>query len=111
MRTKAGEFRQDDYNKYNDASIKKVCDYLIKKDFTVPHKDEDYDIVYFIKILAKTIRASTILLTLDLLIKSTLKTSLTICFSFSCLVIIIFYLINNNLDMCLNLQSLNLENK
>jgi hypothetical protein len=44
MRTKAGEFRQDDYNKYNDASIKKVCDYLIKKDFTVPHKDEDYDI-------------------------------------------------------------------
>lgn len=44
MRTKVGEFRQDDYNKYNDVSIKKVCDYLIKKDFSVPDKDEDYDI-------------------------------------------------------------------
>ncbi len=44
MRTKAGEFRQDDYNQYNDISIKKVSDYLIQKGFTVPHKDEDYDI-------------------------------------------------------------------
>jgi len=44
MRTKVGEFRQDDYNKYNDVSIKKVCDYLIKKNFSVPYKDEDYDI-------------------------------------------------------------------
>ena len=44
MRTKAGKFRQDDYNKYNDVSIKKVSDYLIKKGFNVPCKDEDYDI-------------------------------------------------------------------
>ena len=44
MRTKAGEFRQDDYNEYNDISIKKVSDYLIEKGFTVPYKDEDYDI-------------------------------------------------------------------
>ena len=29
MRTKAGEFRQDDYNEYNDISIKKVSDYLV----------------------------------------------------------------------------------
>ncbi len=33
MRTKIGKFRQDDYNKYNDLSIKKVSDYLIKKGF------------------------------------------------------------------------------
>lgn len=44
MRTKAGKFREDDYNKYNDLSIKKVSNYLIKKGFDVPHKDEDYDI-------------------------------------------------------------------
>jgi hypothetical protein len=44
MRTKAGKFREDDYNKYNDASIKKVSDYLIKEGFNVPHKEEDYDI-------------------------------------------------------------------
>jgi hypothetical protein len=44
MRTKAGKFRQDDYNKYNDISIKKVSEFLIKKGFSVPYKDEDYDI-------------------------------------------------------------------
>tara|TARA_R110002167_G_scaffold70851_1_gene200071 strand:- start:466 stop:912 length:447 start_codon:yes stop_codon:yes gene_type:complete len=44
MRTKIGQFRQDDYNKYNDLSIKKVSDYLIKKGFNVPYKAEDYDI-------------------------------------------------------------------
>jgi len=44
MRTKIGLFRQDDYNKYNDVSIKKVSDYLIKKGFIVPQKNEDYDI-------------------------------------------------------------------
>lgn len=44
MRTKAGKFRQDDYDKFNDTSIKKVCDYLIEKGFSVPDKEEDYDI-------------------------------------------------------------------
>jgi len=44
MRTKAGKFRQDDYDKFNDISIKKVCDYLIEKGFSVPDKEEDYDI-------------------------------------------------------------------
>ena len=44
MRTKIGKFRQDDYNKYNDLSIKKVSGYLIKKGFNVPYKEEDYDI-------------------------------------------------------------------
>lgn len=44
MRTKAGKFRQDDYDKFNDISIKKVCNYLIKKGFSVPDKEEDYNI-------------------------------------------------------------------
>ena len=44
MRTRAGVFRQDDYDELNDLSIKKVSSYLERRGYLVPYKKEDYDI-------------------------------------------------------------------
>jgi len=45
MRTKAGKFRQDDYDQNDNFAINKIQKYLLKNNFIIEEKDqEDFDI-------------------------------------------------------------------
>ena len=44
MRTKAGDFRKDDYKHYNEYAINLIAKYLSKRGFTVLNKEEDYGV-------------------------------------------------------------------